>query len=176
MFEWRNAEHFQAVKLRGSAISQGGKETLPNRKPRKGQLRLPRLYAATRGHWGRERRSQWDIDRMGRSQTGRRLRPDATKNTNPDQRHAKTARRRIEGRKDCPIRGRGVWKCTTERNTADYSSTRMYTVRVKIPHRARRHPPKPSRKMKIRGREQKKLTDALGEATGQGKSTFPTAE
>ena len=25
MFEWRNAEHFQAVKLRGSAISQGGK-------------------------------------------------------------------------------------------------------------------------------------------------------
>ena len=46
-------------------------------------------------------------------------------------------------------------------------------MREKIAHRTWRHPPKPNRKMQIRGQEQKNLMAALDEATGKGEIDIP---
>ena len=81
--------------------SRSGAMPYPPERPRKetsswktrmATLFLPRLYAKTRGHRRFRRENLGGNSRMQRSPNSRQLRPDAAKNTNPDQRHSETAR------------------------------------------------------------------------------------
>ena len=88
-------EYFQAVKIRDNAISEG-KELKRNCLVRKRERKLLRRrpHAKTRDRRRCRGGDPRNIDRMGRSTNIRQLCPDAAGNTNPDQRHAETDRRK----------------------------------------------------------------------------------